>query len=150
MPDVAEPALASALPRLCYQFQNGERSVVQYEAVAAGRDIITTSALSLFAAIAIGACMILSRHGPASSLARCMWLRAIYSSNCRAGPWRGLWIHRGYDPRRAKAGEERRLARSYQVVELKVLPAKCGSLSSAMPPYACQCIVPHACNRCTG
>ena len=25
--DVTEPALAAALPRLCYQFQNGERSV---------------------------------------------------------------------------------------------------------------------------
>ncbi len=45
----------------------------------------------------------------------------------RSGPWRGLWIRRRYDPRRAKAGEERRLARSYQVIEVRVPPTRCVS-----------------------
>ena len=41
-----------------------------------------------------------------------------------AGPWKGLWLRRGYDPRSVAASEEeRKLARGYQAVDLK-LPAK--------------------------
>ena len=41
-----------------------------------------------------------------------------------AGPWKGLWLRRGYDPRSSAAStEERKRARGYQGIEIK-MPAK--------------------------
>ncbi len=47
-----------------------------------------------------------------------------------AGPWRGLWIRRGYDPRQAKTDEDRKAARSYQVIDVKLPNPRCGFRAS--------------------
>ena len=45
-----------------------------------------------------------------------------------AGPWRGLWLRRGYDPRSpALSDEDLKLARGYQGLELKLPAKRCGA-----------------------
>lgn len=130
--DVPASSLATVALQLCYQFHNGESCSDRRQDDHAALQHISEQVDMQQPRVSASCCMQRSlarnrdtRWAPSSlpSLEK-----DSTSTHCQllAGPWRGLWIKRGYDPRRAKTDAERRAARSYQVIDVKLPAARCG------------------------